>query len=310
MTCDPMPHVWNNDELIRDRRASRAHFVDGILHRGTADYVTLFTDELNVMRAVFEKTHDLTEVSDNIATLTNAERELFRFVSVPPLSSDDSKTVAAYLAEEEGASAEEALARSVMGNYDPVRFSWLGESRAPSETEREAAIRWTCGLYAIQRLSTINRTRAGHDQEAAVRAVVAACGYTEDSRSGTFTMRLLDDMARGTYRKETKLASIDSRGHQTTAKCDVPVRLKDGRLLLIECKVSNSEVNSIKRVERETCGKASGWRSAFGQSIILALVFDGIVSQVTIAKAQEDYGEYVFWGHRLGDLADFIRQCE
>ena len=39
-------------------------------------------------------------------------------------------------------------------------------------------------------------------------------------------------------------------------KAGTVVRLRDRRVMPIECKVSNSEVNSFKRVNHEAAGKA------------------------------------------------------
>ena len=48
---------------------------------------------------------------------------------------------------------------------------------------------------------------------------------------------------------------INPRNTVYGAKRDVPVRLRDGRLLAIECKVSNGAKNSWKRLNREIAGR-------------------------------------------------------
>src|SRR6202035_3982635 len=47
-------------------------------------------------------------------------------------------------------------------------------------------------------------------------------------------------------------------------RADLIVRLPDRRYLALECKVSNSAVNSFKRVNHEALGKARRWVSQFG----------------------------------------------
>ena len=42
-------------------------------------------------------------------------------------------------------------------------------------------------------------------------------------------------------------------------KADLIARLYDGRILAIEAKVSNSVVNSYKRVNHDTVAKVTGW---------------------------------------------------
>ena len=49
-----------------------------------------------------------------------------------------------------------------------------------------------------------------------------------------------------------------------TDNADVIVRLDDGRLLAIECKGSNSEINSRKRLNKEAVQNARAWLTGFG----------------------------------------------
>ena len=79
-------------------------------------------------------------------------------------------------------------------------------------------------------------------------------------------MQTFDRLPRGCFSREANLAG---------SKWDIPVRLHDVRRLAIECKVSNSGINSVKRLIRETGGKSGTWRNAFGQSVITAAVLAG-----------------------------------
>jgi len=84
------------------------------------------------------------------------------------------------------------------------------------------------------------------------------------------------------------------------------VRLKDGRLFPIECKVSNSEVNSTKRLIRETRGKHNDWRREFGGELMTGAVLAGAFSLINLSQAQEA-GVLPFFEHELGALSAFIR---
>ena len=110
----------------------------------------------------------------------------------------------------------------------------------------------------------------------------------------------LDDLSRGEFCREALLAR---------SKCDVPVRLRDGRLLALECKVSHSEINSVKRLNREVGGKADQWRAAFGQQVIPAAVLSGVFKLGNLEEAQERQGIALFWEHDLKTLFDFVRSC-
>ncbi|WP_418606206.1 XamI family restriction endonuclease [Georgenia sp. SUBG003] len=149
---------------------------------------------------------------------------------------------------------------------DPVRFPWVEAGGAPTTAERDAAILSTSLLWA-QQLATERRGEASTRQEAATAQALANAGLSLDvARS---PIQFFDDMARGTYSKERNIAK---------AKCDVPARLHDGRLLAIECKVSNGPKNSWKRVNREVGGKATDWREQFGTHMLTAVVLAGVLT--------------------------------
>ena len=82
--------------------------------------------------------------------------------------------------------------------------------------------------------------------------------------------------------------------------------LYDRRVLALECKASNSEVNSFKRVNHEAAGKARAWIAAFGQrQVVPCAVLSGVFNPDNLATAQGE-GLALFWLHRLDDLQAFI----
>jgi hypothetical protein len=90
-------------------------------------------------------------------------------------------------------------------------------------------------------------------------------------------------------------------------RADVIARLKNATLMLIECKVSNSSVNSYKRIVHDTGGKASHWYRALGTaSTIPCAVLGGVFSRANLETVQNDMNVFLFWQHRLQDLADYI----
>ena len=98
---------------------------------------------------------------------------------------------------------------------------------------------------------------------------------------------------------------------QAGTRADVIVRLHDGRVLAIECKVSNSGVNSYKRLIHEAAGKATTWYAKLGTAqIVPAAVLSGVFTTANLAKAQNETNVFLFWTHRLSDLADFVRNAK
>ena len=91
------------------------------------------------------------------------------------------------------------------------------------------------------------------------------------------------------------------------AKADLAVRLLDGRLLAIECKVSNSAINSVKRLNRETAGKAGQWRDGYGKQVVSAAVLSGVFKVGNLVDAQTA-GVHIFWDHDLSSLRTYIQE--
>jgi len=81
--------------------------------------------------------------------------------------------------------------------------------------------------------------------------------------------------------------------------------------MAIECKVSNSTVNSYKRLVHDTGGKASHWYSQLGRAqVIPSAVLSGVYSTANLEDVQENKGVYLFWQHRLDDLAAFVKRIK
>ena len=123
-------------------------------------------------------------------------------------------------------------------------------------------------------------------------------GYAEILKTDRREIRMLDDMPRGSFSAEQKVGG---------AKCDVPVRLFDGRLLAIECKVSNGPKNSWKRLVREIGGKSTQWRQSLGtQQVLTSGVLGGVFDLSCLIKAQNEHDVFIFWHHDLDVLRSFV----
>ena len=91
-----------------------------------------------------------------------------------------------------------------------------------------------------------------------------------------------------------------------TRRADVPVRLWDGRLMPIECKVSNSGTNSYKRINNDAAVKAVVWNAELGSAnCIPAAVLSGVFVLANLEYAQVK-GLTLYWAHDLCPLKAFI----
>ena len=91
-----------------------------------------------------------------------------------------------------------------------------------------------------------------------------------------------------------------------TRKADFVVGLWDERKMLIECKVSNSELNSVKRLNNDAAAKAEAWLQDFGRSnVVPVAVLGGVYKLGNLLEAQ-DRGLALFWAHDLVKLAEWV----
>lgn len=298
------PTQWTLRQLVQDAGDARERFRIQRLDEPLALYTEFFDAFVPVFGRLIDRIGELVEHErpvDIIAdAMSNNETGVaFRYLAGPPISEDDLKTLADAKLSPAALLRDPASAQrvrdTVLHILDPRRFPWIAQERRPKKAERAAAIAASAALVAAQKVQTRRRSDARTAQEEAVKRLLRSIGFSEvDSRD----MPLLRDApAPGEFCPESKLGDT---------RADIVVGLYDRRVLALECKASNSEVNSFKRINHEAAGKARAWTSAFGQrQVVPAAMLSGVFKPENLASAQTQ-GLALFWVHRLGDLQDFI----
>ncbi len=292
---------WTRDELAREAERSLRLFVSERLAEGTGPYADLFRLYESRVTDLFSETGDLASlVASSLVTEGRIDKDVLhiaRYLAGPPISADDLDTLVFADTRADAPSAEEraaSAARVIADALDPYRYPWLQEGRQATAAERRAAVRWTASLVAVERLRTNRRTEASRAQSAAVCGALESAGY---ERVAARKVDRIDRLDIGAFCGEALVAG---------AKADVCVRLRDGRLLAVECKVSNTRINSVKRLLRETGGKAKTWVESLGRTqVVAAAVVSGVFWVNTLWEAQEDYGIFVVFEHDLDRLVRF-----
>ena len=184
---------------------------------------------------------------------------------------------------------------AIVRSADPIRFPWLAESRLPTPVEREFAIMSSALLLTAQRVVTDRRSEGKNQQEDAVKSYLRSIGLVEVPPRSMPNMN--NAPAPGEYCGESLVAS---------RKADIVVRLFDGRLLAIECKVSNSSTNSVKRLNNDAAKKAVTWLEELGRvNMVPMAALSGVFKLKNLQQAQDE-GLALIWAHRLGPLGEFI----
>src|ERR1044072_5258145 len=302
------PTSWPLESLQNDVIRARDAFRRERLGEPLDLYNKFFTVFAGIFAGLIERLPDaLKDPVDAalIADLLNGKQKqkAFRYLTAPPISADALAPVAgANLAPSHlRVSPDEAgrVRDAVRAILDPHRFPWVLEQRSPTEAERMTAIVASSALAAAREVETHRRNTSKDAQEQLVKHVLAGAGFKELAAREIPMLTARPDP--GEVCAETRLAGT---------RADVVVRLRDSRVMAIECKVSNSAVNSYKRVVHDTGGKAATWYRELGAAqVIPAAVLSGVFNPANLEDVQNNKGVALFWQHRLEDLAAFVKDA-
>ncbi|MDQ3692198.1 MAG: XamI family restriction endonuclease [Chloroflexota bacterium] len=298
------PIRWSAQQLDADRRLGIEAFRKERLDEPTEEFSARFAEAQRVMGGLLAMTLDLTDVQTNaLAMLTRPTwRDAFRYLAGPPISIDDLKTIVdtnsvSPRTLKENPRLVQRIIETVFAGLDRGRFPWIFEGRGPDPAERNAAILASAILLASQQVATSRRTQGKKAQEDRVRQQLLALGFTEIRIAGGVARTIRDAPMPGQFCRETTLAS---------RKADLIVGLWDGRIMPIECKVSNSSLNSVKRLNNDAAVKAEVWSTDLGSNnVVPVAVLSGVYGLQRLEEAQAR-GLTLYWANRLSDLSDWI----
>lgn len=295
------PPQWDNERIEADRLRAIQDFRQERISESLGIYLDNFKRYRDAVENLLETTVDLTMLAEQ-ATAVLLDPDLLyaaRYIAGPPISVDDLKILAAAsLSPTQIGSDPDAAHRiieTILLGLDRERFPWLAENREATEDERRTAVVASAALIASRRALTIRANELPARQQGLVRDSLIAAGFVEDNSKAIPNVSAAP--AIGHFCGESVLG---------TRKADVVVRLWDGRVLAVECKVSNSEVNSIKRLTNDAAVKARVWRDDFGTvNIVPCAVLAGVFGLRHLKDSQER-GLALFWSHSISEMMDFI----
>ena len=291
------------ERLEADRLQAIQGFRDERISESLGVYANNFEHYRDAVENLLETTVDLTTLAEQ-ATKVLLDPDLLyaaRYIAGPPISVDDltilaAASLSATQITRDPASAQRIITTILLG-LDRERFPWLAENREATEGERRTAVIASAALIASQRVRTIRANDSPARQQGLVQDVLKVAGFVEDSPKAIPNVSAAP--AIGHFCGESILG---------TRKADVVVRLWDGRVLAAECKVSNSQVNSIKRLTNDAAVKARIWRDDFGgANIVSCAVLAGVFGLRHLKESQER-GLTLFWSHSLNEMLTFIEE--
>lgn len=303
----PTPRdVWTDTRLNAERLVAIERFRVQRMAEPLEAYLDHFDVVQEMLEDLLELTVDLAQLEEQALNILVDARlfEGVRYLTGPPLSADDLKTLVESTLSRQALERDPAVAQRVIQairvGLDRRRFPWVAEGREPEESERTAAIVASAAMIAMRRTETARRNEGKREQEELVRAALLAYGLREVAIPGLHVRTLAQAPQRGQFCREVRLGPHD--------KADLVVGIWDGRTMAIECKVSNSAINSVKRLNKEAVSKTRSWLDDFGTlQVVPAAVLSGVYKLHNLLDAQER-GLAIYWAHRLDDLIDWIER--
>ncbi len=296
------PPRWEEQRLERDRQAAIEQFREERIGESLDVYLRNFAYYRTALQRLLDTTEDLSTLAKE-ASVVLADRDLLyasRYLMGPPVSEDDLKILADARLAPSRIKADPAgtgrIVETILRGLDHERFGWVSEGRAPSPQERCVAVVATAALIASQRTRTGRATDAPRRQEEMVKSCLLREGFMEEPAHPISNLFEAPDLGR--FTGECVLGA--------SRKADIVLRLWDGRVMPVECKVSNSVLNSIKRLTNDAAVKARVWIEDLGRNnVVPTAVLSGVFGLRHLIEAQ-DRGLALFWAHSLDELTEFV----
>jgi hypothetical protein len=293
---------WSDDQFRAGLEKAKVQFRDERIREPLEAYTRAFDVYQTTVSNLLDATDGLTQLSSKaLVVLTSTELfEAFRYLAGPPISKDDLSVLAdAQLSPtrlRENPAMLHRVLQIVLATLDPRRFPWVKEGREPTESETFAATISSAALLAVSRVGTSRRSEAKERQEQAVCEALIATNWAQVQPRSVSTFNQAPGP--GEFCRESLFG---------VTKADFLLGLWDRRVMAIECKVSNSSTNSVKRLNREAAGKAEYWIKEFGARNVVPIgVLSGVFKLHNLRSAQER-GLTIYWAHDLPELLGWIQ---
>lgn len=227
-----------------------------------------------------------------------------RHLLAPPLSQDQFRLLAkrwSKATEKNGkpirAEAADQISRVFEERRDNRLSPWLTTQRAPRMAELTAMLGAIAPLIAHQRLGTARRNRLALRQEQAAMELLEQRGW---QRKPSSLITTGGSLTKQEFMHKARFKS----GKKENQEIDIACGLGDTYVLAVECKVTNDETNSIKRMN-DVLKKATAWRAHWGAYVLPAAILEGNIKFADVERLLEADVQ-VFWSHRLDMFADWL----
>lgn len=180
---------------------------------------------------------------------------------------------------------------------DPTVGNWLKEGKNPTRSQIRRTLQRAAVLIASQRVATARRTRLANDQELAVVTLL----QSEDWKK--LPSKSIDnkgDVPAKHFMHKTRFATKTT----THQEVDIACGLNGSYVVAMECKVTNDETNSVKRVN-DVLKKATAWKDHWGSFVVTVALLQGVIAAKDVQRLT-DANVLVFWSHDLDKFMNWL----
>lgn len=268
----------------------------------TAAWTSAKAEARKAIVDTIRETEGLSRVSDALMASGKHARVL-RQLLTPPLSQDQFKLLCpAYskAREKNGSGLSADAAQAVEASFESWRDRrltlWLSRGRPMRRWDVERLLSATTPLFASQIYGTKRRNESSATQELAVVDLLLSREWQQ------LPSKLVDkraSLSANQFMRKTRFATTTR-----PQEVDVACGLGSTMVLAMECKVSNDETNSVKRVN-DVLKKAAAWKEHWGSFVLPAAMMQGVIAFKEIERLLSG-GVLVFWSHDLKRFEDWI----
>lgn len=268
------------------------------------DWAKVLRDSRKQISAALRASSFLTDI-DSALVDAGIHMLVLRHLTAPPISQDQFLLFCpswGKATEKPGRRVRASNAKLVAEAFNERRSRlltpWVDALRLPLRREIRNLLSAIAPLIASQQIQTMQRTRAAKMQESAVINILSENGCIKEPS------KALDQRAELQLKHFMHKVRYATRT-STAQEVDIALGLKDTVVLAIECKVSNDETNSVKRMN-DILKKSNSWKTHYGSFVRTGAVLQGVIAPKDIFRLIDE-GVEVFWSHNLVELENYIK---
>ena len=290
---------------IVDAEIARARYLDNLKpEEAGADWRCAVRDARKLVANALRASQFLTDISGALQA-SGAHSLVFRQLLAPPMSQDQFKLVCKSWSKSSEINATPVPAQNAVEIAGVIyeRLDYGGAVRwsrgMQPQVRRQVAglLRVASTLIALQKISTARRQRLSYEQEQSIVDMLKGMNWIKDPS------KLIDtraDVSPLHFMHKTRFATGPTAAQEVDIACGLP----KSYVLAMECKVTNDETNSVKRVN-DVLKKATAWKLHWGNFVITAALLDGVIAAKDVQRLS-DAGVHVFWSHDLPEFKAWL----